>query len=288
MTDRPAHDDPAYDDVAAVNRDRWNRLVEAGVEYARPWLDLTPDLARSRLDPHGILVRYAGDLTDKQVLCLAAGGGQQSAAFALLGAQVTVTDLADRQLEQDRVAAAHYNLHVRTQQGDMRDLAWLPAASMDIVYQAFSITFVPSVAPVFDQVARVLRPGGLYRLEWYNPFVQLIDPEKDWTGAGYLLKHPYRDGIDTSEWFPTWTVYDDDGTPREVAGPREFVHTLSTVLNGLIARGFVLLHCSEFTGAAPDPAPGSWEHFQQVAPPYLTLWAKLHPAALTGEPRPLG
>ena len=40
------------------------------------------------------------------VLCLAAGGGQQSVAFALLGANVTVFDLSETQLEHDRLAAA--------------------------------------------------------------------------------------------------------------------------------------------------------------------------------------
>lgn len=279
-------DQPAYDEVAAVNRERWNRLVEAGVDFAKPWLDLTPEIARTRLDPYGLLARHAGNLTGKQVLCLAAGGGQQSAAFALLGADVTVTDLADGQLEQDRIAAAHYGLTVHTRQGDMRDLAWLPAHSMDVVYQAFSITFVPSVAPVFDQVVRVLHPGGLYRLEWYNPFVQLIDPEKDWTGDGYLLKHPYQDGIDTSALYPTWTVYDNAGSMRAIASPHEFVHTLSTIVNGLIARGFVVLHMSEYTGPGGNPPPGSWEHFQQVAPPYLTIWAALRPEALATAPGP--
>ena len=41
-------------------------------------------------------------IAGKGVLCLAGGGGQQSAAFALLGAKVTVLDFSETQLERDK------------------------------------------------------------------------------------------------------------------------------------------------------------------------------------------
>ena len=134
-----------------------------------------------------------GDVTGLNVLCLASGGGQQSVAFALLGSQVTVFDLSDTQLERDTTAAEHYGLSIRTVQGDMRDLTCFDDDGFDVVYQAFSLNFVPDVRPVHAEVARVLRPEGLYRLEWSNPFTQTID-DAVWTGKGYLLKHPYVDG----------------------------------------------------------------------------------------------
>ncbi len=265
------------DDLAATNRARWNELVDANVEYARPMLELTPDSARAFLDPVGLM----GDLRGKQVLCLASGGGQQSVAFALLGAQVTVFDLSDKQLERDHLAAAHYGLTIRTVQGDMRHMHQLADATFDLVYQAFSINFVPRVAPVIAEVARVSRPQALYRIQWYNPFVQLIDSEQDWTGSGYLLRHDYQDERETTELFPAWTVEQADGSQREVAGPREFVHALSTMINALAQNGFVILHASEYTGDGRDAAPGSWFHYLRVVAPYLTLWARYHPDLLS-------
>src|SRR4051812_30349015 len=102
------------DDLAATNRIRWNALVDGNVVYSRPILDLTPESARTYVDPLGLI----GDVRGKQVLCLASGGGQQSVAFALLGAEVTVYDLCDKQLERDRQAAAHYGISLRVIQGD--------------------------------------------------------------------------------------------------------------------------------------------------------------------------
>lgn len=83
------------DEINATNRARWNALANANIEWSRPYLDYTPADARAYVGRHGILSDVAG----KRVLCLASGGGQDSVAFGLLGAKVTVLDLSDVQLE---------------------------------------------------------------------------------------------------------------------------------------------------------------------------------------------
>ena len=107
------------DEIGRTNRERWNALARANLEYTLPYLDYTPEDARNRIFRHGILKDVAG----KKVLCLASGGGQDSVAFGLLGATVTVLDLSDVQLERDRQAAEHHGLSTATLQGDMRDLS---------------------------------------------------------------------------------------------------------------------------------------------------------------------
>ncbi len=146
------------DDIAQYNIERWNALVEANAVFTRPAVHLDPRLAQAQLDPE----RRLGTVAGKDVLCLACGGGQQSVAFALLGAKVTVFDLSAAQLDRDRVAAAQFGVEITMLQGDMRDLSCFEAASFDIVYHAYSLGFVPNASVVFQQVARVLRVGGLY------------------------------------------------------------------------------------------------------------------------------
>lgn len=263
------------DELARYNQARWEELARARLEFTLPILDLTPDSARRRLDPAGRLGKVSG----KQVLCLATGGGQQSAMFGVLGASVTVFDLAPTQLQRDQEAAAHYGYPLRTVQGDMRDLSALADQSFDLVYQAYSLNFVPSVAPVFREVARVLRPGGLYQVQWANPFTQSVD-DQAWDGETYLLHHPYIDGFETSTYYPTWDIEEKDGRWRQLASPREFRHILSTVINQLVANSFVIVQLQEARSEESDPEPGTWEHYKSVAPPYLTLWAYLRPDIL--------
>ncbi|MEZ4610359.1 MAG: hypothetical protein R2838_08975 [Caldilineaceae bacterium] len=88
MTEEQQPHEPGLDAIAALNRDRWEALVAADVPYA-PLLDLDTAGARATVDPYGLL----GDVAGKEVLCLAAGGGQQSAVLGVLGAHVTVVDI---------------------------------------------------------------------------------------------------------------------------------------------------------------------------------------------------
>jgi SAM-dependent methyltransferase len=258
------------DDIARTNRERWNALARANVQYSQPFLDFTPEQAAQYIYRHEVIQ----DVRGKRVLCLASGGGQDSAAFGLLGADVTVLDLSDVQLERDRQAADHHGLTVTTLRGDMRDLSAFANLTFDVVWQVYSINFVPSVEPVFSEVARVLKPGGIYFLQFHNPFVQATDQDT-WNGECYPLKGLYLDGEDMSRSFPHWDVEQPDGTTLRLAGPHEFRHTLSTVLNTLVRDGFSLLGLWEWIRSDEHPEPGSWAHYTQVAPPYLSsFWRK--------------
>ena len=262
------------DDIAAFNQARWRALAEADALFTRPALDLDAASARARVDPYGVL----GALEGKRVLCLAGGGGQQSAAFALLGARVTVVDLSEAQLERDTKAAAHYGLDVETVQADMRDLSALVAGAYDVVQHAYSINFVPDVRVVFQQVARVIRPGGIYQLQFANPFVHSINP-RSWDGDGYPLRQPYLDGEPIQSEDEVWVFRRGDDAGGEtgsppIPGPREYRHALSTIVNGLAEHGFTIRRLADVVSIYPDPEaePGTWDHFVSIAPPWLIVW----------------
>ena len=262
------------DELAQYNIERWTALVEANAVFTRPALNLDPDLAQAELDPEGRLGRIAG----KDVLCLACGGGQQSVAFALLGANVTVFDLSEAQLDRDRAAAAHYGVDINLVKGDMRDLSGIETAAFDIVYHAYSLGFVPSARVVFQQVARVLRPGGVYHFNCANPFYLGLT-ENDWNGAGYTLKHPYINGAEIHYEADQEWVYDRSKASALIQTPREFRHTLSALVSGLVEHGFVILHISDYSDVTPDPdaEPGAWKHFISIAPPWLSFWSAYRP-----------
>lgn len=258
------------DEVAKYNKERWEDLAAHNVPFSRPMLELTQESAKKLVDVRGVM----GDPRGKDVLCLAGGGGQQSAAFALLGATVTAFDLSETQLARDREAAAHYGLEVRTVQGDMRDLACFGDRSFNVVWHAHSMTFIPDPLPVFAEAARVLRPGGLYYTHFGNPAFAGLD-ERAWNGQGYVLRHPFVEGKAIEFEDDRWSIWDGDREVR-VRGPREFRHSLATIVGGLIERGFTLLGLWENADQAdPDAEPGSWAHFCSIAPPYLELWARL-------------
>ncbi|MEN0002879.1 MAG: class I SAM-dependent methyltransferase [Bacteroidota bacterium] len=282
------------DQLNQQTRARWNALAEANCMHSIPFLDYDIAQAEAYAFRFGIL----SDVKGKEVLCLASGGGQDSAAFGLLGANITVFDLSDIMLERDQEAARHHGYSVRTVQGDMRDLSGLGDQQFDIIWQSISLNYSPVTAPVFDGVRRLLRPGGIYRVAIENPFSYAMS--SDWIGEGYPLKGRYIDGEDITYYRPIWRVDQADGsekelpTPRlfrhnlstvqiwrvdqadgsekELPTPRLFRHNLSTVQNGLAQRGFRLLHLEEWIREGDDPEPGSWIHFTQSAPLFLDMF----------------
>jgi len=257
------------DEIAKYNVERWRALVEAGALFTRPLLDLDETSAREVADPRG----WLGELKGRRVLCLAGGGGRESAAFAVLGARVTVFDLSEEQLEQDRRAAAHYRLEVETVRGDMRDLSALYGRDFDVVSHPYSLNFVPDSGAVFRGVARVLRPGGPYRFMCANPFV-LGAGTRDWDGRGYSLKEPYVDGAAVEGVDEEW-VYGREGR-EAVPPPVEYRHGLATLISGLVENGFHVERASEDESMRPDPSaePGTWDHFVHYVQPWLTFLAR--------------
>ena len=262
------------DEIAQYNIKRWKALAEVNALFTRPFFDLTAAEAVRRLDPEGRL----GNLAGKNVLCLAGGGGRQSAMFALLGAQVTVLDLSQEQLQRDREVARHYSFPIETVQGDMRDLSCFQEAAFDIVWHPYSINFIPDVQVVFRQVARILRQDGLYNLQCTNPFASGMT-EQDWNGEGYVVRRPYLQGAEVTYADPDW-VYAREESTHPVPGPREYRHTLSALMNGLIEQGFVIQHVSDSTDMHPDRSaePGTWDHFVAYVPPWLAIWTRYRPA----------
>jgi len=252
--------------ISDYNKKRWSALAASDSLFTRPVLDLTVDSARRTLDRHDQLPPLQGE----QVLCLAGGGGKQSAAFALLGADVTVVDLCEEQLEADRVAARNYGTGVRTLLADMRDLSALATSSFGVVFQPYSINFVPDPVHVFSQVQRVLRTGGTYQLSAANPTALGLSP-RDHLDGHYPLRHSYYEPGPVLGHDEPWVFPRADSRSSSVPPPQEFRHTLSTIINGLIASGFSVRHISEHQATGPPGLPGTWEHFTRQIPPWFDI-----------------
>lgn len=260
------------DEVAKYNQARWKALAEADALFTRPALNLNSINAREKVDSAGML----GQISGKDVLCLAGGGGQQSAAFALLGASVTVLDLSAEQLIRDNQAAEFYQTRVKTFQGDMRNLSILGNLRFDIVYHAYSLNFVPDAVKVFREVAQILRTGGIYHFKCANPYLIGIE-KRDWKESGYLLKHPYLSGAEISYEDQEWVYNQSANEP--ILKPKEYRHSLSILINGLTNLGFIIKHFSDSLDIHPDEnaEPATWDHLAAYAPPWLDFWTVYQP-----------
>lgn len=242
------------------NRRVWDAMVRKRQRFTKPAKDEEFANPLQTIDGLGWL---EGGIQGKQVLCLAAGGGRQSALYAAAGAEVTVVDISRAMLELDREVAAERKLSVRAVEASMEQLPFADR-SFDIVVQPVSTCYVPAILPVYLEVARVTRPQGLYISQHKQPTSLQADLEP--SAHGYELVEPYyRDGP-----LPTASR---PNRLRE-AGALEFVHRWEEVIGGMCRAGFVVEDLVEPFHAEPNDPPGSFGHRCAFVAPYVRIKAR--------------
>lgn len=251
----------------------WERLARAGIPYTRPQgrPPRTRAALRRFLDPCGRLKGIR--LTGTRVLALAAGGGWDAVAFALLGAQTTLVDISASQLRTVRRLAEQKRVSVRTVRGDMSDLSRFADGSFDVVWHCHSLVFVRDIRKVFREVGRVLVPGGTYVTSTMHPTTLRLYGR--YTGTGWRPRLSYFDDrampYDRQE-DVTW----DFGRARVVAPTIEFGHRIETLVNGIAAAGMVVDGLWEYSpdGADPKAKPGSDDHLESLFPAFIQIRAR--------------
>lgn len=254
-----------HDATLENNRRVYDRMADAGNPLCRPATE--EELARplAVVDQAGWL---GGSIAGKKVLCLAAGGGRQSSLYAAAGGEVTVVDLSGAMLELDRRVAAERGYKMRVLQTSMEDLSGLQDGEFDLVIHPVSTCYVPSIVPVFSEVARVTRAGGLYISQHKQPTSLQAGYERN--ADGYPIRHAY---------YRETPVPPPDSSAASVkrlreSGAIEFVHRWEELIGGMCRSGFVIEDLIEPCHAKPDAARGSFSDRAQYIPPYVRIKAR--------------
>jgi len=241
------------------NRRAWDQRVKQGGRFTRPAEDETFVDPLKQIDGYGWL---GGDIRGRRVLCLAAGGGRQSALYAAAGGIVTVVDISPAMLELDREVAAERRLDVRTVEASMDDLSMFSASEFDLVIHPVSTCYVPQIEPVYREVARVIREGGIYVSQHKTPTSLQADVQP--SSRGYELTEPYyRQG-------PLPPVV---GSRHREEGTLEFLHRWEEIIGGMCRSGFVIEDLVEPMHAQPD-APSTFGHRSRYVAPYVRIKAR--------------
>jgi SAM-dependent methyltransferase len=121
-------------------------------------------------------LRLLGDLRGKRVLDLGCGTGSAAIAFAHQGAMVIALDASETRLAHARERAEREEVKVEWRKGDLADLAFLRAESIDAAFSADSVSEVDDAARLFRQVQRVLKPNGPFVFSYEHPMSLCIGP----------------------------------------------------------------------------------------------------------------
>jgi SAM-dependent methyltransferase len=204
-----------------------------------------------------------GDIRGKRLLCLGAGGGKHGPLYAAAGAVVTVVDISPAQLELDREVAAERRLELVTIEVSMDDMSMLASGEFDIVIQPVSTCYLPEIGPVYREVARVTRAGGLYISQHKSPTSLQADVKP--ATQGYELTEPY---------YRTGPLPPVVGSPHREEGTLEYLHRWEELLGLMCRAGFVIEDLIEPLHAKVDAAPGTFGHRSRYVAPYVRVKAR--------------
>jgi ubiquinone/menaquinone biosynthesis C-methylase UbiE len=119
-------------------------------------------------------LRLLGDLRGKRVLDLGYGNGSAAVAFAQQGAIVIALDSTDANLVRARARTDEAEVKVEWRIGDLADLAFLRAESIDAAFSADAVAEVDDAARLFRQVQRVLKPNGPFVFSYEHPMALCV------------------------------------------------------------------------------------------------------------------
>jgi len=247
-------------DAKQQNERAWDALARQQVPLAKPASDEELRNPLQTVDPLGWL---GPSIANWRVLCLAAGGGRHSALYAAAGAVVTVVDLSSEMLALDRQVAAERGLEVATVQTSMDSLPMLANGQFDLVIHPVSTCYVPEVGPVFREVARVTRAGGLYVSQHKSPVSLQADVRPE--GEFYRLREPY---------YRTGPLPAAEPCRLREPGTQEFLHRWEELVGGICRAGFVVEDLAEPLHAKTQAELGAFGHRSRFVAPYVRIKAR--------------
>ena len=209
--------------------DRW---VDEGWEWSIPithevyekaskgeWdVGLTP----TKPVPH----KWFGELKGKKLLGLASGGGQQMPVFAALGADCTVLDYSDRQLQSEKLVAEREGYEINIVKADMTKTLPFSDGVFDIIFHPVSNCYIKDVYHVFRECCRVLKSGGVLLCGLGNEVNYIVNDDE----TMIVNKMPF-DPLENPAYLKQLTD-DDDGV--------QFSHTVAEQIGGQLEAGFIL------------------------------------------------
>jgi SAM-dependent methyltransferase len=226
----------SYQEINSKTIDSW---VEDGWEWGRPisheeFEEAKKGNYRLLLTPiKPVPKEWIGDVSGKKILGLASGGGQQMPIFSALGAECTVLDYSDRQLESEEFVAKREKYSIKIVKADMTKRLPFEDGEFDMIFHPISNCYVEDVYHIWNECFRVLRSGGIL-LSGTDHFINYMVDENEEKIVNKLPFNPLKDEKLMEELLRT-----NSGV--------QFSHSLEEQITGQLKAGFILKDLYEDT-----------------------------------------
>jgi 2-polyprenyl-3-methyl-5-hydroxy-6-metoxy-1,4-benzoquinol methylase len=223
-------------DSLELNRRNWD---ERAAIHAR---DTTGDYMLDRFRAgedalHAIEATELGDISGKRVLHLQCHIGQDTLCLARRGAIATGLDFSSEALKVARRLSEETGVRAEFVEGTVDQAPDLTPGPFDLVFTTWgTICWLPDTKKWAKVIASVLKPGGeLYFADAHPGFCVL----EEYAGK-FVPTYDFQTAADRPLQFENQTTYTGDATTLANQSTREWIHSLSGVLGGLIEAGLTI------------------------------------------------
>ncbi|MDD4082556.1 MAG: methyltransferase domain-containing protein [Sphaerochaetaceae bacterium] len=178
---------------------------------------------------------FPSSLKGVKILGLASGGAQQMPIFSALGAECTVLDYSEKQLESERKIAEREGYKIDIVKYDMTKKLPFEDNYFDLIFHPVSNVYIEKVEPVFKECFRILKTGGAFLAGLDN-------------GVNFIFDIDEKTVKYTLPFNPLTNKEHYDSVMKENDG-YEFSHTVTEQIGGQLKAGFILTDIYEDTNS---------------------------------------
>jgi SAM-dependent methyltransferase len=217
----------------------WNRLAPL---HARSEFYDVAGFKAGRSSLQSVEREEVGDVAGKSLLHLQCHFGMDTMSWARLGAHVTGVDYAENAIALARSLSKETGVPAKFVCCSIYDLPQVLCEEFDIVFTSGGVLcWLPDLVRWGQVIARFLKPGGFFYIADGHPFGNVFYNEADATELRIAYPYFHREAPEAYEAEGSYAVWDD--VRYRVY---EWTHSLSDIVNALLAAGLRLEFLHEF------------------------------------------
>ena len=188
-----------------------------------------------------------GDIKGKSILHLQCHFGMDTLSLARMGAKVTGIDLADKAIEEAKKLNDELKLDAEFICCNIYDLPENLDKKFDIVFTSYGVIgWLPDLKEWGKIISRFLKPGAMFYMIEFHPYLWMFDDEFKYFQYSYFLKEPIEE---------TYSGTYADRNAEITNTTYGWNHSISEVIASLINNGLEINAMHEFPFSTYDCFP---------------------------------
>lgn len=248
-----------------TNKETWNKKVAV---HAASEFYFLEDFKNGKSSLNKYELDALGDVSGKDLLHLQCHFGQDTLSWARLGAHCTGVDISEQGVALARRLNKELQQDAQFVCCNVLDTSQHISEKFDIVFTSYgTIGWLPDLQPWAQMISERLKSGGIFYIVEFHPIAWMFD----YTVSPPKMKYGYHQNEAIYEEYEG--TYAEDGETKIVSKEYGWNHSLSEVIQSLIAAGLHIEMFNEYDASPYDIFPDLYKNAEGL----YELKHKLYP-----------